>query len=745
MILMIRITIVIFNTLFTMYSCDISGKLGHGSEENITAPCIIPVLEKVKIIQISAGCEHSGAISSDGDLFTWGHGDGGRLGHGDSEAKFVPSRVEALQYMHARPTTLHCGDKFTMIAVEPLPSPKSDELKYSDSQKQTCRGADITFDLSWMHSIIDERILSMSSLARDANEIAVSHGDLTIDELDELCKSKFQENDTTQVDESGDMKETNSSEKFSPTGRDILLALLSLMARSYTETDHVMKRTTMGIERYKVMPKEVKLAQEYCVEISVQLFQSLLVILTLQSAELFEADSTQSDHVVDEGHDIHEEAKNGCNFTSCLCVESWLENTPCSGNSKALPKPLAQWATIRCALCILRSNLHVLNDACKASRKKGLGVKSLIARLVNKSDNELHPTSNVKSMLSSVSEENLQKSSLSASGRLASLLGVSMTSNLDDYDCVRSSDDDDEEEDDDEDDEDDDDDDNRSDDDDEDDDDEDCDEEEDEEEIHMGNMMDQLHDDGYDDDDLNMSKDLLDEEAAKLARAVISMMDGGESDHEQEDHDHSFGDDYDLGKDLYDNEDEVNLNVEDNPTKMMTVNANDGQYIEDVTFGESKDNIVEDENFSAAITFEERKDVSSNVISCGSSNSKEINSRPQSASDQHDKQEHCIIHDDSTEPPKPSMSRNANVGDEGQNKTVGNILSPADSHDSLGVVQNNSDSASHQIGDVRLNEGENFSNKEDLKSSSGVDISTQHSDESGETCFIFELHMPFMW
>ena len=51
---------------------------------------------------ISAGCEHSAVISDDGMLYTWGHGDGGRLGHGDNEAKSVPTPVEALVTMHAK-------------------------------------------------------------------------------------------------------------------------------------------------------------------------------------------------------------------------------------------------------------------------------------------------------------------------------------------------------------------------------------------------------------------------------------------------------------------------------------------------------------------------------------------------------------------------------------------------------------------------------------------------------------------
>jgi regulator of chromosome condensation len=85
-------------------SCDVllAGKLGHSSEENVTAPCIVPALEHIKVVAISAGCEHSAVIADDGTLYTWGHGDGGRLGHGDNEAKSIPTAVEALRHMNAR-------------------------------------------------------------------------------------------------------------------------------------------------------------------------------------------------------------------------------------------------------------------------------------------------------------------------------------------------------------------------------------------------------------------------------------------------------------------------------------------------------------------------------------------------------------------------------------------------------------------------------------------------------------------
>jgi hypothetical protein len=79
-----------------------NGKLGHSSEENISVPCYIPELEDTKIIAIAAGCEHSAAISIDGTMYSWGHGDGGRLGLGNNTQSFVPVQVSTITDMKVR-------------------------------------------------------------------------------------------------------------------------------------------------------------------------------------------------------------------------------------------------------------------------------------------------------------------------------------------------------------------------------------------------------------------------------------------------------------------------------------------------------------------------------------------------------------------------------------------------------------------------------------------------------------------
>ncbi len=73
------------------------GQLGTGDRCNSWLPVPIDALDGVGVVQISLGTAHSAALSSDGRVLTWGHGNGGRLGHGDEDDKLVPVVVAALE------------------------------------------------------------------------------------------------------------------------------------------------------------------------------------------------------------------------------------------------------------------------------------------------------------------------------------------------------------------------------------------------------------------------------------------------------------------------------------------------------------------------------------------------------------------------------------------------------------------------------------------------------------------------
>ena len=83
------------------------GKLGHDNKHSCDRPRVIEGLRGKDVVDISCGGAHSAAITSSGELFTWGKGRYGRLGHGDSDDQYKPKLVDAL--MGHRVVDVACG------------------------------------------------------------------------------------------------------------------------------------------------------------------------------------------------------------------------------------------------------------------------------------------------------------------------------------------------------------------------------------------------------------------------------------------------------------------------------------------------------------------------------------------------------------------------------------------------------------------------------------------------------------
>lgn len=83
------------------------GVLGHGNRDSVSYPREVESLMGLKTIAVSCGVWHTAAVVevivgqssaciSSGKLFTWGDGDKNRLGHGDKEPRLKPTCVPAL-------------------------------------------------------------------------------------------------------------------------------------------------------------------------------------------------------------------------------------------------------------------------------------------------------------------------------------------------------------------------------------------------------------------------------------------------------------------------------------------------------------------------------------------------------------------------------------------------------------------------------------------------------------------------
>lgn len=85
------------------------GKLGHGNCTTLDKPRLIEVLKSKRIRDIACGSGHSAAIASNGELYTWGLGEYGRLGHGDTSTQMKPKLVQALSGQ--RVIQVACGSR----------------------------------------------------------------------------------------------------------------------------------------------------------------------------------------------------------------------------------------------------------------------------------------------------------------------------------------------------------------------------------------------------------------------------------------------------------------------------------------------------------------------------------------------------------------------------------------------------------------------------------------------------------
>ena len=63
-----------------------------------TAPARVIVEEGLRAISVACGAVHTAIVMDSGDLFTWGKGGRGQLGHSDKQDQRLPKRVESTEW-----------------------------------------------------------------------------------------------------------------------------------------------------------------------------------------------------------------------------------------------------------------------------------------------------------------------------------------------------------------------------------------------------------------------------------------------------------------------------------------------------------------------------------------------------------------------------------------------------------------------------------------------------------------------
>lgn len=103
-----------------MYSWgdESGGRLGHGVDTDVTHPKLISTLSGTNIESVACGEFHTCAVSFCGDLYTWGDGmhNFGLLGHGNDTAHWIPKKVcGSLEGLHV--SSVSCGPWHTAVVT----------------------------------------------------------------------------------------------------------------------------------------------------------------------------------------------------------------------------------------------------------------------------------------------------------------------------------------------------------------------------------------------------------------------------------------------------------------------------------------------------------------------------------------------------------------------------------------------------------------------------------------------------
>lgn len=82
------------------WGTGLDGRLGIGNTRNFRNPQKVPIpsneSEPVKVVHVAAGKAHGLALTANGQVFSWGCGTKGQLGHGNEEAALTPLLVSTL-------------------------------------------------------------------------------------------------------------------------------------------------------------------------------------------------------------------------------------------------------------------------------------------------------------------------------------------------------------------------------------------------------------------------------------------------------------------------------------------------------------------------------------------------------------------------------------------------------------------------------------------------------------------------
>ena len=101
------------------YSCGrgSTGRLGHGNQNNKYTPTLIQhfVTNNITITQISAGISHSIFLAINGNVYSCGYGQGGKLGHGNNTGYYTPTLIQYFVTNNITIAQINVGNSHSMF------------------------------------------------------------------------------------------------------------------------------------------------------------------------------------------------------------------------------------------------------------------------------------------------------------------------------------------------------------------------------------------------------------------------------------------------------------------------------------------------------------------------------------------------------------------------------------------------------------------------------------------------------
>ncbi|KAL5722719.1 hypothetical protein ACHQM5_006205 [Ranunculus cassubicifolius] len=97
---------------------ETGGRLGHGVEDDVSEPKLIETLSGTSVELVACGQYHTCAVSFSGDLYTWGDGthNSGLLGHGSEASHWIPKKVTGqMEGLHV--SSISCGPWHTAVVT----------------------------------------------------------------------------------------------------------------------------------------------------------------------------------------------------------------------------------------------------------------------------------------------------------------------------------------------------------------------------------------------------------------------------------------------------------------------------------------------------------------------------------------------------------------------------------------------------------------------------------------------------